>query len=305
MNAGPVLGRHGRYVAAGAVRTYYLDAAGGEPPLVLLHGLSSNADVFGGLLAAGLSPAFRVVAPDLRGRARSDKPASGYRMADHAADVVALLDALGLERVVLGGHSFGALLSIYLAATHPGRVSRLVVLDASIRLQPQVREMLKPSLDRLTQVLPSADDYLARIRAAPYLDGRWDPELEGYFRAEIGGSGDGGVRSLTSADAVAQALDGVLAEPWAELAPRVSQPALLLNALGPYGPPGSPPLILREDARDTVAALPDCRYVEVPGNHLTMLFGGNAAVVRREIERFVRGPVGPERTPVAQPRAGR
>jgi hypothetical protein len=72
----------------------------------------------------------------------------------------------------------------------------------------------------------------------------------------------------------------------------VRQPTLLLNALGPYGPPGCPPLIDGEHARDTAQSFPDCRYVEVPGNHLTMLFGEGAAVTRREIEAFVRADRG-------------
>jgi pimeloyl-ACP methyl ester carboxylesterase len=277
-----------RFVVAGGLRTHYLDFPGGEPPLVLLHGLSANAHSFGGLVAAGLSPAFRVIAPDLRGRGDSDKPARGYRMADHAADVLALLDVLGLERVVMGGHSFGAFLSIYLAATRPERVARVVLIDAALRLQPYVRDMLKPSLDRLTQVSPSAAAYLAQVRAAPYLEGQWDPALEGYYRAEIRENPDGTVQSTTSAAAIAQALDAVTSEPWAELVPRVRQPVLLLNAVGPYGPPGSPPLILGEDARYTASVFPNCRYMEVPGNHMTLVFGANGAVVRREIERFVR-----------------
>ena len=93
---------------------------------------------------------------------------------------------------------------------------------------------------------------------------------------------------MTSAAAIAQALEGVLAEAWRELVQRVQQPVLLLNAPAPYGPPGSPPLINGEHARDTARMFPNCRYAEVPGNHLTMLFGEGAAVVRREIEMFVR-----------------
>ena len=50
-------------------------------------------------------------------------------MADHASDVLALLDALGLERVVLGGHSFGAYLAIYIAAKFPARVEKLIVIE--------------------------------------------------------------------------------------------------------------------------------------------------------------------------------
>ena len=276
-----------RTVQVGAVRLHYLDHPGGDPPLVLLHGLSANAHSFGGLVAAGLSPRFRVIAPDLRGRGDSDKPETGYRMADHAADVLGLLDALGLERVVLGGHSFGALLSIFMAAHYPERVARVIVIDASLELQPEVRDLLRPSLERLEQVVPSAAEYLDRIRVAPYLQGIWNPELEAYYRAEIRESGDGTARAVTSASAIAQALDGVIAEPWGELARRVRQPTLLLNASEPYGPPGSPPLILPVHARQAVDIFPDARYVAVPGNHITLVFGANAAVVAREITDFV------------------
>lgn len=274
-------------VDVGGIRLHYLDHPGGDPPLVLLHGLSANAHSFGGLVAAGLSPRFRVIAPDLRGRGASDKPATGYTMAHHAADVIGLLDALGLERVVLGGHSFGGLLSIYLAAHHPERIERVIVIDASLELQPQVRELLRPSLDRLEQVLPSAAAYLDQIRAAPYVQGQWNPEIEAYYRAEIREAPDGTARSVTSASAIAQALDGVIAEPWPELARRVRQPTLLLNASEPYGPPGSPPLILPVHVQAAARIFPNARYAAVPGNHLTLVFGEHAAAVTREIVEFV------------------
>ena len=277
-----------RFLHANGIRLHLLDLAGGDPPLVLLHGLSANAHEFGGLVAAGLSPEFRIVAPDLRGRGQSDRPPGGYRMADHARDVLALLDALELKRVVLGGHSFGAYLAIFIAAHHPQRVSKVIVIDAALRLHPQVGEMLKPSLDRLGRVSPSVDAYLATMKAAPYLEGAWDAAIEGYYRAEIVEADDGSARSATSADAIAQALQGVGAEPWPELVARVSQPALLINAVGAYGPPGSLPLVSEEYARETAEAFPDCRYVQVPGNHLTMVFGEGAAAIRREITAFVR-----------------
>ena len=279
----------GRYAEVRGLRTFYIDLPGGDVPLVLLHGLSANATEFAGLLEAGIDESFRVIAPDLRGRGATDKPATGYRMADHAADVLALLDALGLERVVLGGHSFGAFLAIYIAAHWPERVSKLVVIDAAITLDPRVGEMLRPSLDRLTRVMPSVGAYLDELRSAPYMDGVWDGAVERYFRAEIRENPDGTVQSATSAAAIAQALEGVRAEPWRELVERVPHPTLLLNALGAYGPAGSPPLIAGEHALDTARSFRDCRYVEVPGNHLTMMFGAGATAVRREIEAFVRG----------------
>ncbi len=276
-----------RFVVANGIRLRYLDWPGGAPTLVLLHGLSANANSFAGLAAAGLSPRFRVIAPDLRGRGRSDAPAHGYRVADHAADVLGLLDALGLDCVVLGGHSFGAYLAIYIAAHAPERVERLVLLDAAMRVNPQVRELIKPSLDRLSMTFPSASAYLEEMRRAPHVANTWDWALEGYFRAEIAVQRDGTARSTTSAPAIAQALEGVVAEPWPEIVARVTQPAIVVNAPGPYGPPGTSALVPEENARETAQALHDGRYARVGGNHLTMLFGSNAREVVRAVETFV------------------
>ena len=162
------------FLSVHGVHIHYLDAPGGSPPIVMLHGLSANAHCFSGLIAAGLSPTFRMIAPDLRGRGRTDKPATGYTMADHAADVLGLLDALGLDRVVLAGHSFGGYVAIYLASKFPERIEKLIVIDAAITLNPRVGELLKPTLDRLTRVSPSVDAYITEARSAPHLDGFWD-----------------------------------------------------------------------------------------------------------------------------------
>jgi len=144
-------GTSNRFVSVDGVRIHYLDAPGGSPPIVMLHGLSANAYCFSGLVGEGLSPTFRIIAPDLRGRGRTDKPATGYSMAEHAADVIGLLDALGLDRVILAGHSFGGYVAIYLASKFPERIEKLIVIDAAITLNPRVNELLKPSLDRLTR----------------------------------------------------------------------------------------------------------------------------------------------------------
>jgi pimeloyl-ACP methyl ester carboxylesterase len=269
--------------------TYFLDCPGGDPPIVLLHGLSANANEFCGLIDAGLAPAHRVVAPDLRGRARTGVPDSGYAMADHAGDVLALLDYLGLEEVVLGGHSFGGLLSIFMAARHPERVSRVVVIDAAIEVHPDVRDMLRASLGRLERVLPSTSAYLDQLRSASYMNGMWDNYIESYYRAEIRENPDGTAQSTTSSHAIAEALDGAQAEDWESLVAEVTQPVLLFNATEGYGPPGSPPLVPPEHAKRTARAFRDCKYVPIAANHLTMVFGANAARVTTGILDFLQG----------------
>ena len=167
------------------LQLHVLDHPGSHGPLVLMPGLTANAHSFDGLISAGLSPALRVLALDLRGRGSSDKPDSGYSMADHAADVLGLMNALGLGRVVLGGHSFGGLLSIYMASRHPDRVDKLVLIDAAGSMHPRVRELIKPSVDRLGKVLPSWDAYLEAMKQMPFFQGWWDPAIESYYRADV------------------------------------------------------------------------------------------------------------------------
>lgn len=273
-------------ITVGGTDIFYLDTGGSAPPVLLLHGLSANANSFGGIIAAGDPNRFRFIAPDLRGRARSSKPAAGYDMADHAADMIRLLDALGIQQVILGGHSFGGYLAIYMAANFPARVSKLLVIDAAISSNPRIGVLLKPSLDRLTQVAESADAYLADIRSAPYLHGHWDEITEAYYRAELHENSDGTAQSATSASAIAQASYGIAIEPWLHHVQQVKQPVLLLNATGPYGPEGTPPLFDEIVARATANAFPNGSYLRVPGNHITLLFGSNAATVRAALESF-------------------
>jgi pimeloyl-ACP methyl ester carboxylesterase len=103
----------------------------GGPPVVLLHGFPELwygwRRQIGPLAAAG----HRVIAPDQRGYNTSDKPegVAAYRVDTLAADVVGLLDALGLERAAIVGHDWGAVVAWWLALAHPERVSRLAILN--------------------------------------------------------------------------------------------------------------------------------------------------------------------------------
>jgi pimeloyl-ACP methyl ester carboxylesterase len=76
-----------------------------------------------------LSATHRVTAYDLRGHGYSTAPASGYTSADHAADLLALMDAIGADRASLVGHSFGGVIAAHAAVLAPGRVESLVLSD--------------------------------------------------------------------------------------------------------------------------------------------------------------------------------
>ena len=106
---------------------------GEGPPLVAIHGLSSNAMFYVGI-AERLARRRPLVAVDLRGRGDSDKPAAGYGMEAHADDVAAAMDAEGIERAVVVGHSMGAGVATVFAHRHPDRCTGVVLFDGGLQV---------------------------------------------------------------------------------------------------------------------------------------------------------------------------
>jgi pimeloyl-ACP methyl ester carboxylesterase len=117
-------------VDAGALRLSVRDHPGDGPPLVALHGLASNARWWD-LVAPRLAPR-RVVAVDQRGHGRSDKPDDGYDFASIVADVRGVVRALGLGRVAVVGHSWGASVALSWAAADPEGVAAVVCVDGGV-----------------------------------------------------------------------------------------------------------------------------------------------------------------------------
>jgi pimeloyl-ACP methyl ester carboxylesterase len=276
-----------KFIKTNHITLHAIERGAGDTTLILMHGLSANAHCFDGYFRAGLAEGMRTVAVDLRGRGLSDKPATGYSMADHARDITGLMDALGIKQAVMGGHSFGALLSIYLAHHYPERVSRLVLIDAAARLHPNVRELVAPSMLRLGRVWPSFDAFIAEIKNAPYLTGRWTDDMLPYYRADVYELPDGSVTTYSHPAHITDAVTRALSEPWLDCIGSVRQPAVLIHADEPYGPPDGDPILPAEFALETVQMMPDCHYVHVPGNHLTMLFGVGAQAGVKAIRSFL------------------
>ncbi|MBO0924685.1 alpha/beta hydrolase [Cellulomonas sp. zg-ZUI199] len=106
--------------------------AGSGPAVVLLHGFPQT-HVMWRHVAADLARDHTVICPDLRGYGASDKPAEAdehtYAKRTMAADVVALVRALGHERFALAGHDRGALVAVRAGLDHPEAVTHLLVLD--------------------------------------------------------------------------------------------------------------------------------------------------------------------------------
>ena len=104
----------------------------GDPngePVIMLHGYSDSWQSFS--LVMPLFPTrFRLFALDQRGHGSSARPDGGYRMKDLAADVLAFMDARGIGRATLIGHSMGSLVAQQVALSAPERVQKLVLIGS-------------------------------------------------------------------------------------------------------------------------------------------------------------------------------
>ncbi len=113
-----------------AVRTYFEDSGGDQSPILVYPGLSDAIPYAKTLpVVQGLSEEFRLIYADHRGQGRSDKPhaVEAYALPTRVADVVAILDALGIERVHYFGSSWGARLGFAVGEHAPERIRSLVL----------------------------------------------------------------------------------------------------------------------------------------------------------------------------------
>ena len=114
-------------VVANGIKIHYHRTGGDKPPVVLAHGITDNGLCWT-RLARALEKDYDLIMFDARGHGLSDAPAEGYSRADHAADLAGLVQALGLGRPALIGHSMGAANVAIAAASYPG-LARCVVLE--------------------------------------------------------------------------------------------------------------------------------------------------------------------------------
>jgi pimeloyl-ACP methyl ester carboxylesterase len=116
---------------AGHRMHYYGEGPAGGPVVVLVHGLGGRSEDWRDLAPYLAQAGFRVYLPDLPGYGRSEQPADfSYSVPDEAEAVVGFMDALGLNRVDLGGWSMGGGIVQHVAFRHPERVRRLMLFDS-------------------------------------------------------------------------------------------------------------------------------------------------------------------------------
>ena len=134
------------YVNAGGLHTHVALAGPADaPPIVLVHGWPQNWWAWRRVIP-GLVERFRVIVPDLRGHGWTEAPKTGYEKEQLTSDLLALLDALGLERVTWVGHDWGGWTGLLAALRAPERFDRMLAVCI-----PHL--WVKPSLRRLAVLL--------------------------------------------------------------------------------------------------------------------------------------------------------
>ena len=283
-----------------ALRMAYMDVAPARATgatVVLLHGKNFSGAHWETTARALLARGHRVVIPDQVGFGKSSKPEhfqfSFHALATHTRE---LLDALGVQRAVVVGHSMGGMLATRFALMHPGRVERLVLVNP-IGLEDWKRWVPYRPVDALyASELESTPEHVRAYMRESYFAGDWKPEYEPLVRMLAGWSR--GPDRARLAWVAALTTDMVFTQPVVHEFPDLRVPTLLVigqrdrTAIGKAWAPedvkprlGDYPRLGRQAA----AAIPGAKLVELEGvGHLPQVEAFDAYL--RALTDFLPAP---------------
>lgn len=240
------------------------DVSGQGPGVVLLHGSALSRAMWRGLgYLKVLAEEFQVVRIDLRGHGRSAKPHSpqAYGMPLVVADVLAVMDDVGLGHAAVVGYSFGGRVGFSLAASAPGRVRRLATLGGTYRTQ---------------------SGEIAKVFFEGYLDALRERGMQGFVD---GMDLDPSTRAAFLAND-ARAMTAYFER--TETEPGLSELVLRQLALPTLLLAGTRDRQRLEDSRAAASLMPDARCVPLPGRtHGSTLFPPEEVLA--ELLPFLRG----------------
>ncbi len=151
-------------IASNGIHIYVEDSGAGDVPLVFLHYWGGSSRTWH-RVTSELAHAHRTIATDHRGWGQSDAPASGYTLADLAADAQGVIDALGLQRYILVGHSMGGKVAQLLASRRPRGLAGLVLVAPSppspMQLPLEVRQGMVAAYSSRESIKATVEQVLA------------------------------------------------------------------------------------------------------------------------------------------------
>jgi len=166
------------HVPVNGIDLYYEEQGSGTP-LVLIHGFTSAGLSWANHVAA-LASTYRVVVPDLRGHGRSTGAPETIHHDQFAADLVALLDHLDVDRAHFVGHSSGGMCLLFVGSRHPERVRTLTLVSATYTFDEAARRQMYLVADNAGKQ-PDAVAWARRLHGAVHGDDYWQT-LADVFR---------------------------------------------------------------------------------------------------------------------------
>jgi 3-oxoadipate enol-lactonase len=158
-------------IKTATINTHYeLSGPKNAPVVMLSHSLGSNLHMWDPQMTA-LETKYQVLRYDTRGHGASDVPGGAYTLDQLVSDAVALMDALGIEKVNFVGLSMGGMIGQGLALKHADRVARLALCDTSAYMPPEAQPIVQERIDtaRKEGLAALVDGTLARWFTPPYL----------------------------------------------------------------------------------------------------------------------------------------
>ena len=253
------------------------------PVVVAAHGITASHLAWATI--ADALPDVRFVAPDLRGRGRSNGLPGPFGMAQHAEDLAAVSDHLGLGRALAVGHSMGGFVALASTHLYPERFTGPLLVDGGlplripdgVTLDELMASTLGPALARLSMTFPDRAAYLEFWGRHPAFAANWTQDVVDYANYDLEGT-EPNLRPSTSYDAVAadsgdQFGGGVVADSLASL----THPVHLLVA--PRGLLDETPGLYDASARERAhAEYPFVQISEVADvNHYTIVLSPQGA----------------------------
>jgi len=275
---------------------------GEGPPLLLVHGISGSHHSWSRVVARPELATFDLIAPDLRGRGASAELPGPYGLMRHVEDLCRVIDALGLRRVTMAGHSMGAYIGVHFATgASRARLDRLVLVDGGVALplpagvQPDalLEKILGPAIARLSREFASREEYLDFWRAHPAFqdEGAWNADVEAYVDYDLGGVAPH-LHSRVREAAVREDGRGPMAPEMVSLIDRIDLPTLLVTAERGLLNQAEP--LMRVSAVKAKLTLnPHLQWRELADtNHYSITLGAGAAPLAQCIAAFLGGRLG-------------
>ena len=258
------------------LRMAYMDVQPEKPngrAVLLLHGKNFPAAYWEPTLRALLGKGFRVIAPDQIGFGKSTKPAAYQFSFQALADNTrALLDALGVQRAAVVGHSMGGMLATRFALMYPERTERLALINP-IGLEDWKAVVPYRSIDAwFQQELAVTPDSVRDDQRKSYYDGAWKPEYERLIEVRAGWTQHPDYARVAWCSALTY--DMIFTQPVVHELPSVRVPTLLViglrdrTALGRAWAPKEVADTLGDYTKlgkKAARAIPGARLVELPG----------------------------------------